>query len=171
VSGAVRHDAVRFFVIPMLYAIGVVPVAIGVLWVLLFVEYRIGFYSPEPGFGLDNLVTLYFNGDVAGAVAIVAIGAPVFALLGWGLGRLGGVQQPTLGDHLCRCAFLYAFVVILGAMFAVELARNLALGKPMYEVPLVVGIWLVAGFGIFMDAVVLLLKRQHAQHTEHGGAA
>jgi uncharacterized membrane protein YdjX (TVP38/TMEM64 family) len=144
------------FVFPFLYFASVVPV--GVVAVLTFVvNVRFNWY-----------ITLYFNGDISGIVALLVIGSPVFGVFSWVLVRLEGVPRPTPADHLRRCAFLYAFVGILGAMFATEYIGNLIADNPMYEMPKAVVIWVVAGYAILVDALVLLRERRR-NRADHGG--
>ncbi len=127
------RQAMKQFVFSFVYFVSMVPVIVGVWQVLMFVEYNIGFRGYEPGVGLDDFTTLYFNGDVVAVAAIFIIGGTAFGSLSWSLVR---------------------FVVILGMMFSAEYLTNLVEGNPMYEVPLVVGILLVAAFAICVDALV-----------------
>src|SRR5918998_149385 len=86
---------------PILYAAGLVPVMIGDMVVLSFVEDRIGF---------DNFTTFRYNGDVAAVASILVIGSLVFGLLGHTLVLLERLRTPTVRDHLRQCAGLYLFM-------------------------------------------------------------
>ena len=156
----VIRQTTRLFIFPFLYFASVVPVVVGVVAALSFMAYNVGF---------NRYNTLYFNGDIAGVAALLVIGSPAFRAFSWVFIRLEGVPQPTPADHLRRCAFLYAFVGILGAMFTAEYVGNVLADNPMYEMPKAVIIWIVAGFAIFVDALVLFWKRRRSNYVNLGG--
>ena len=168
ITAGVLRQAANLFVFPFVCFASMVPVIAGLNVVLTIVEYSVGWRGYAPGVGLDDFTTLYFNGDVVGIASLTLIGGATFGLLGWGLGRLEGIAQPALGDHLRRCSFLYVFVALVGALFAAEYVGNLVAGHPMYDMPKGVIVWVVAGYAILVDAVVLVWQRRHLGRADSG---
>lgn len=147
------------FFLPFLYFLGVIPVAVVLVAALAIVE---------GATDLEQHGILYFNADVSVAALLIMIGSPVFGAIAWMHGRLEEVSGGAFVDHLHRCAFLYVFVGILGAMFAAEYIGNLVTDRPMYELPKAGIIWAIAAYAILVDALVLVWRRFS---TEPGGAA
>lgn len=150
---------------PFLYLASTIPVIISLIVVLTFVEYNIGFRGYEPGLGLDGFTTLYFDGDLIGMVALVLIGGPVFGLCSWGVTKLERTRQPSITDHLRHCVFLYAFVVIVGASFVMELVGNFVSGDPMHEGPKAVIFLVAAGYAILIDALILIRQGRRSIYS------
>jgi hypothetical protein len=148
------RQATRLLVFPFLYFASVVPVAVGVIAVTVFLEEQIGLYM----YPLEGSVRYY--GYIALVASFLVVASTTFGMVNWGLYRLEGVSQLTLVDHLRRCSFLYVFVAILGAMFATELVENLVASSPMYEVPGIVLIWVIAGYAICVDALMFRWQRR-----------
>jgi hypothetical protein len=146
------RQVIRHFVFPFLYFASVALVVASGVAATGFVGDGIGLYA---GIGLI-LALLIVAGLVLGT----------FSLL---IARLDGTSFPMLSDHLRHCAFLYAFVVIVGALFAAEYIGNVAAGRPMYELPKAVIVWLAAGYAIVANGLVLLWKRC-SSGVEAGGA-
>jgi hypothetical protein len=159
----------RLFVFPFFYFVSVVPVGIAVVLVLTMTETNIGWRGYTPGIGADDFTTVYFNGDVVGIVSLLLIGGPAFGLVSLGLVWLDGVRSPSLVDHLRQCAYLYAFVGILGVLFAAEYVGNVIAGDPMYEMPKAAVLWVIAGFAISVNALTLF--RTHRRLVRVGVGA
>jgi hypothetical protein len=155
---ATIRNLAKLFVFPFFF-LSLVPVGISAVLVLALIEINVGWRGYAPGIGADNLAALYFNGDVVGIVSLVLIGGPVFWLLSLGLVRLDGLRSPSLVDHLRQCAYLYASVGMLVALFAAEYDENLVAGNPMHEAPNAAVLWVIAGFALLVNA--LTLSRRH----------
>jgi cytochrome c oxidase subunit IV len=149
-SAGASRDVVRFAA-PLLYAIGFVPVIIGVMVVLSVIEKTIWF---------DNLTTLRYNGDVAAATSVLLIGGLEFGLLGNILVWLEQTHAPTLQDHLRHCVALYvlagSLVFLLVATYENQAAHGVSLGYGTAVVAL-----FTASYAIVLDAAVLRRKRRH----------
>ena len=168
---AMIRDVARYFVFPFFYFLSIGPVCIAVILVLTQIETTIGWRGYAPGIVADDFTTVYFNGDVVGIVSLVLIGGPAFGLLSLGLVRLEGLRSPSLVDHLRQCALLYAFVGILGALFAAEFVGNFVAGHPMYEMPRAAVAWVIAGFAIPANALALFWRRRRFARVTLAGSA
>lgn len=146
----VIRQAATLFIFPFLYFASVVPV-VAVLLVVFTLE--------EQSIGFNQYNSVYFNGDITAVASLLVIGSLVFGGCSRALVWLEGMTRPTLADHLRHCAFIYAFVGILGALIAVELIGNLIAGIPMY-MPKVVVVWVVAAYAILVDGLILVRERQ-----------
>lgn len=146
-------------VVPVLYALGFVPVAVGVAVVLAYVEYGIGF---------DNLTTLYANGDVAAATVILAVGGVVFGLIGRLLVWLERPRRPTARDHLRRCALLYVMLGSLGILLVTTYESQAANGASLFYGFAVV-CFLIASYAALIDALILSRERRHFDRAVSGG--
>ena len=157
-STGVRYSA--RFVAPILNAAGFVPVMIGVMVVLSFVEYR---------FGFDSLTTLRYNGVVV-AAAVLTLGGFVFGLLDQALVRLEGLRAPTVHDHLCHCAALFVFVGVLAILLVASYGHLAAHGVSLgYGLP-VVG-FLSALYAVSIDALLLRIMRRRLDRVNLEGGA
>jgi hypothetical protein len=145
------REVTRLFVLPFLYFLCVAPVVAGIA-ALLALEGRY--------FGFGQYNTWYFNGDATAVAALLLVGGFVFAACSWILVRLDGLRRPVPADHLRQCGFLYAFFCILGVLFAAEYLGNVVAGRPMNEAPLAAVIWLAAGYGVLVNAAVLIRRRR-----------
>lgn len=149
------------FVAPMLYAAGFVPVMIGTVVVLSFVENRIGF---------DNFNTFRYNGDVAAAASIIVIGGLIFGLLDQTLVWLERLRTPTLRDHLRHCAVLYVFMGTLSLLLVATYGRLAAHGMSLGYGMAVVGVFTV-GYAVSIDALLLLRHRRRSDYVDSGEPA
>lgn len=167
VAATVRN--VARFIAPVLYAAGFVPVMIGTIAALSFVERSIGFDDYSSGLSLADLTTFRYNGDIAGAVATLSIGGSVFGLLSLDLLRLEQLRQVTALDHLRHCAFFYATLVLLGfwlmTAYENQTTHSISLGYGVAA-----GSFLTAGYAILVNALILFSRRRRSNHVNLGGA-
>jgi hypothetical protein len=160
-AGEIRQ-LMKLFVFPFLYFASVIPVVIGLIVVFTFEEHYVGY---------NRYNTLYLNGDISTVASLLVIGSLVFGGCSWALVRLEGMTRPTLSDHLRRCAYIYAFVGILGALFAVDLVGNLISGNPVYQVSKAAVVWAVAVYAIFVDILVFIRERRRFERASLGDNA
>ena len=151
------------YVSPLLYAAGFVP-AIMVVWqIMMFVEYNVGF-GYDRGLGLDDFTTLYFNGDVAGVLAVVLVGSVVFGALTQVLTWVERLPMPGALDHLRYCALLYVFLGFLATVLIAAFPNN---GDVAGGYALVALGFVIVGYAIFINAVLISLRRRrHSQANQ-----
>jgi hypothetical protein len=149
------------FVTPIAYAAGFVPVMIGAIAVISFVEDRIGF---------DNFTPFRYNGEVVSATTIPVIGGFVFGLLGKTLVWLERLRTSTFRDHLRRRAVLYVFMGTLSfwlvASYEHLAAHGVSMGYALAEVG-----FFTAGYAVLMDALLLLHHRRRSDYVDSGDLA
>lgn len=148
---------------PLLYAISLVPVMVASLVVITFVERSIGFDDYEAGFGLADLTTWRYNGDVVAAVMILIFGGFVFLVFARVLTRIERLREPTVRDHFRHCLALYAILGILLTWLIVEY-ENLAAHGISLGYGLVAYCFLATGYAIFIDALTLFMKQRRSSH-------
>lgn len=152
---------------PLVYAFGFIPILI-----LNFAAI----------YGVNILVTLVWPGwyvetSNAGTVAwlsgvfltsILVFGA-LFGSLGWLLLQWERLGRPKLADHLRRCIFLYATLLLLGSMFfwAVQFPPPSDVG---FGYGVAVLTFLCIAYSIVLDAGLLLLKRRRSMRSDLGGS-
>ena len=113
---------------------------------------------------LENLTTLYANGALAGALAILVVGGFVFALIGRLLVLLERLRRPTVFDHLRRCALLYVTVAILAVLLITTYETQAASGVSTYFGVAVI-CFLTASYAALTDALILPLERRHFERA------
>jgi hypothetical protein len=154
------RDVARL-VAPILYAGGFVPVMIGTIVVVSFVEVQIGF---------DNSTTFRYTGDVAAVASILVIGSLVFGLLGQTLVLLERLRTPTFRDHLRHCAGLYLFMGALSVWLVATYEELAAHGVSLGYGLAVVGFF-TAGYAVLIDALLLLHHRRRSDYADSGDPA
>jgi hypothetical protein len=160
-AGEIRQ-MMKLFVFAFLYFASVMPVVISLIVVFTLEEHFVGY---------NRYNTLYFNGDISTVASLLVIGSLVFGGCSWALVRLEGMTRPTHSDHLRHCAFIHAFVGILGALFAVELVGNFISGNPVYQMSKAAVVWVVAVYAIFVDVLVFIGERRRFERASLGGGA
>jgi len=160
-AGEIRQ-LMKLFVFPFLYFASVMSVVIGLIVVFTLEEHYVGY---------NRYNTLYSDGDISTVSSLLVIGSLVFGGYSWALARLEGTARPTHSDHLRRCAFIYAFVGILGVLFAVELVGNLISGNPVYQLSKAAVVWVVAAYAAFVDVVDFVRERRPIERASLGGCA
>ena len=151
----IERYAVRS-VTPVLYAIGCVPVFVGVLIALVLFESNIW---------LAELTGLYYVGDLVAALAMLLFGGLAFGFLGQVILRLERLREPTVLDHLRHCALLYLGLLLSG--FVLLASHESQAGGLGYAYGL--AIFIIGAYAASIDALILLLKR-HSNRAAHGGA-
>ncbi len=145
-------------VAPVLYASGFVSVAVGVVVMLSYIVYAIGF---------DNLTTPYANGDVAGACASLVVGGLVFGLIGRLLVLLERLRRRTVFDPLRRCALPYVTVTILAILLITTYENQAANGVSVFYGFAVI-CFLTASIAALTDALNLSLERRRFDRAGSG---
>lgn len=168
------RSAVKFAVYPIFHAAGMVFVFVSIWSVLSFVEYNVGFHDFESGIGLDNFTTIHANGDIVAAVAILVIGGMVFGVLGRTLMWLERLHRPTVWDHIRYCIVLYVISGFLGIILISAYEANFGASVPAGSLTAgyiaTILCFLIAGYAIFLNALMLMRKR-HRNSANSGGAA
>jgi hypothetical protein len=159
VSATVRYLA--RFLAPILYTAGFVPVMIGTISLVSYIEGLIGF---------DNFTTFRHNGDVAAAASVLVIGGLVFGLLGGALLRLEGLQRSTFRDHTWHCMVLCVFMATLGVWLVATYEHLAAQGVSLGRGLAVIGVS-SAGYAILIDALLLLHQRRRSDLANSGEIA
>lgn len=137
---------------PVLYAAGIVPALVGLLFAMTFIEYFWGF---------NRFNTIYANGDLGGAVSVALIGGLVFGPLVLGLLRLERSTWPGGLDHLRHCALLYPLCAsLLVVLLATYEANMNAPGGPAGGYVAAAGLFLISVWAVVVDALVILIKRR-----------
>lgn len=171
---AVMRSVVKLAVYQTLYAAGMVFVFVSVWSVLSFVEYNIGFYDFEPGIGLDNFTTIYANGDIVAAVAILVIGGFVFGVLGQALMWLERLHRPTVWGHIRYCIALYVISGFLGitliSAYEANFGANVPAGSLTAGYIAAILCFFIASYAIILNALTLMRKRRR-NSVNSGGAA
>jgi hypothetical protein len=163
----VRWRTVKLLVSPFLYFASVVPTVFGVMVVFISMEYGGPLHRyAEP---LYRYVTP--SVDEIGLALILVIGGLAFGVAGWALMLLEGLWRPKLTDHLRRCACLYVLFAILNTVLIPETAKAYRVGG--YPPPELMSqvVWLLVGWAILMDALVLLVVRRHFDSIRNGSLA
>ncbi len=149
------------YISPLLYAAGFVPAIVAVWQIMMFVEYNIGF-GYDRGLGLDDFTTLYFNGDVAGVLAVILVGSVVFGALTKALMWLERLPMPGTLDHFRHCALLYVFLGLLATVLIAEFATNYGDVAGGYAI-VALG-FVIVGYAILINAALIALQcRRHSQ--------
>ncbi len=146
---------------PGLYAAGFVPVILGVIVAVSFIERTIGY---------DNFTTFRHNGDVAATVLVLVIGGFVFGLLDEVLVWLERLRRPTMRDHLRHCVVLYAILLILVVKLITTYQNSAAHGVSLGYGLAVTALFAV-GYAISIDAAILAWQRRRFDRAPLGGVA
>jgi len=153
-------------VAPLLYAAGFALVMLGAIAAVTLAERTIGFYDQS---GTPNLTTIRYNGDVAGAVAVLLLGGVVFGLIARALVWMEGLCGSTLEDHLRHCTAHYvvlvALAILLLATYENQAANGMSLGYGVGVAAL-----MTVGYAIVIDALTLWWqRRKHARPSLGAG--
>lgn len=159
------QQAMRLFVLPFLYFASMVLVVTGIFVMFYAMEYG-GPLHPhvEPLYRYDEMTSRI---DEIVLAVILVIGGLVFGLCGRLLLLMEGRRPPTFVDHLRRCAYLYVFFVILSAVLIPNYVEGVRAGYPGVETQEEV-VWLVAAYGIVVDALMLAWRRWRLERLEPG---
>ncbi len=141
---------------PIFYALGCVPVFLGVvLSVALF----------ENSLWLGELTGLYYVGDLVAVVAMFLIGGLVFGLLGVGALRLERLRRPAFLDHLRHCALLYVGLLFSG--FVLFISYESQAGGLGYAYG--IAVFASGVYAALVDALILSLSQRRPNHAESEG--
>lgn len=142
---------------PVLYALGCVPVFLGVFLSVALLENSLW---------LGELTGLYYVGDLVAIVALFLIGGLVFGLLGVGALRIERLRRPAFLDHLRHCALIYAGLLFSG--FILFISYESQAGGLGYAYG--IATFAIGTYAVFVNALVLFLSWRHLNQAEIGGA-
>lgn len=141
---------------PVFYALGCVPVFLGVFLSVALLENSLW---------LSELTGLYYVGDLVAIVTIFMTGGLVFGLLGVEALRLERLRRTAFLDHLRHCALIYAGSLFSG--FILFISYESQVGGLGYAYG--IAIFAIGGYAVLANALTLFLSRRRLSCAESGG--
>ena len=151
--------AARVFA-PVFYAAAFVVVCVAV-WSVFGIVERVAWLD-GPG------VWRPYHAFIVAAAMIVLVGGTVFWLLGRTLVWMEQLRAPSAVDHLRHCILLYVVLLPATLLGALYLWSYLRYGGTVGAWIFVALGFVVAGYGVLIDAMIL--RRQRFRRANLGGA-